>query len=177
MAGNLEFIHKETISGSTSTTNVTSCFTSDYDVYKIYSSGISTAGTDYVDLNMRFIDSGGSVISASEYDYANLNMLSWDSFSESSATGQTSFLRAFSESTDQAPESQGGEITVYNPNSSSSYTFITYANSQKYGGSYMTGLKGIGVHTVAETITGFQLLESNGSRPYSSGVILVYGVK
>jgi|TARA_B100001250_G_scaffold398558_1_gene406958 hypothetical protein len=176
MAG-LQFIHKETISGSTSTTNVTSCFTSDYDVYKIYSTGISTAGTDYVDLNMRLIDSGGSVISDNEYNYANLNMLTWTSFTETSSENQSSFLRAFSESTDQAPESQGGEITVYNPNSSSSYTFITYANSQKYGGSYMTGLKGIGVHTVAETITGFQLLESNGSRPYSSGVILVYGVK
>jgi len=176
MAG-LQFIHKETISGSTSTTNVTSCFTSDYDVYKIYSTGISTAGTDYVDLNMRLIDSGGSVISDNEYNYEKLNMLTWTSFTETSSENQSSFLRAFSESTDQAPESQGGEITVYNPNSSSSYTFITYANSQKYGGSYMTGLKGIGVHTVAETITGFQLLESNGSRPYSSGVILVYGVK
>jgi len=172
----LKFIHKETISGSTSTTNVTDVFTSSYDTYKIISTGISTVGTAYVDLNMRLIDSGGSVVSASEYDYGNLNMLSWDAFSETRATGQTSFLRAFSESTDQEAESQGGEITVYSPYESGLLTMITYGNSQRYGGSYSSGLRGIGVHQSAESITGFQLLESNGSRPYDSGVILVYGV-
>ena len=45
----LKFIHKETISGSTSTTNVTDVFTSSYDTYKIISTGISTVGTAYVD--------------------------------------------------------------------------------------------------------------------------------
>jgi len=176
MATNLQFIKSVNISTSQSTTSVTNCFTSNYDVYKIVSSGISTAGTTAVTLNMRLIDSGGSVISDSEYDYAHQIMRTDASFTEQRATSQTKFYRPFAESTDQAPDSQGAIIYVFNPNDSSSYTFIAYQNMDS-GSSLHIGMKGIGVHKVAEQITGFQLVEDNGSRPYDTGNISVYGVK
>ena len=44
-------------------------------------------------------------------------------------------------------------------------------SSDFYAGKY------IGVHKVAETIRGFQLYESNGSRTFGGGTINVYGVK
>ena len=176
MATNLQLIHREPITSSQSTTSITNCFTSSYDVYKIVSSGISTAGTTAVTLNMRLIDSGGSVISDSEYDYGHLIMRTDAAFVEQYATGQTKFYRPFAESTDQAPDSQGAIIYVFNPNDSSAYTFIIYQNMDS-GSSLHIGMKGIGVHNVAEQITGFQLVEDNGSRPYDTGTISVYGVK
>jgi len=176
MATNLQLIQSVNISTSQSTTSVTNCFTSNYDVYKIVSSGISTAGTTAVTLNMRLIDSGGSVISDSEYDYAHEIMRTDASFTEQRATSQTKFYRPFAESTDQAPDSQGAIIYVFNPNDSSSYTYIAYQNMDS-GSSLHIGMKGVGVHKVAEQITGFQLVEDNGSRPYDTGNISVYGVK
>jgi hypothetical protein len=176
MATNLQLIQSVNISTSQSTTSVTNCFTSNYDFYKIVSSGISTAGTTAVTLNMRLIDSGGSVISDSEYDYAHQIMRTDASFTEQNATSQTKFYRPFAESTDQAPDSQGAIIYVFNPNDSSSYTFIAYQNMDS-GSSLHIGMKGVGLHKVAEQITGFQLVEDNGSRPYDTGNISVYGVK
>jgi len=175
MAGNLEFIQSINISTSQSTTSVTNCFTSNYDVYEIYVAGVSTVGTSQTDLNMRLIDSGGSVISDSEYDYAHLIMRTDTSFTEQRATSQAQFYRTFAQSTDQIPESQGAYVTVFNPNNSSSYTFIKYQSSAALAG-LKIGIKGIGVHKSAEQITGFQLIDANGTRPYDTGKISVYGL-
>lgn len=95
---------------------------------------------------------------------------------EQKATGQDKFLRAFAESTDKKPESNGGIVYVYNPANASSYTFISYQNMDAGSGLFIA-VKGVGQHTVTEAITGFQLSEINNDRPYNSGKITVYGIK
>jgi hypothetical protein len=173
MPGSLELIQKETISASTSSVSIDNVFSSNYDVYKITISGVSTVGTSGTFLAIRFIDNSGSLITGNEYDWADLEMRSDTSFSDDNDTG-VSFMR-MNGVTDQSPESQGANINIYNPYDSSSYTFI---NGQSSGiTTNLRGGKNIGVHKVAETIRGFAVIETNGSRPFNSGNICVYGVK
>ena len=174
MATNLQFIHEENIFESTSSTSVDNVFTASYDVYMITCNNFSTVGTSGTFLGVRFIDNSGSVVTGSEYDWADLEMTSQTSFSEDNDTGAT-FMR-LQGGFDQKPESTGAVIYVYNPSDSGSYTFITTQSSGSTGG-YGRGGKGIGVHKTAETVRGFAIIETIGSRPYDSGEIRVFGVK
>jgi len=174
MATNLQFIHEENIYDSTSSTSVDNVFTASYDVYMITCNNFSTVGTDGTFLGVRFIDNSGSVVTGAEYDWADLELRSDAGFSDDNDEGAT-FMRlqgAF----DQKPESTGAVIYVYNPSDSGSYTFITTQSSGSTGGNGRGG-KGIGVHKTAETVRGFAIIETVGSRPYDSGEIRVYGVK
>ena len=74
MAGSLEFIKSVEVTTSTSSVDVTDCFSADYDVYKIVWHNISTAGTVHTEIKLRFIDNLGSTISTANYDYAHLLM-------------------------------------------------------------------------------------------------------
>ncbi len=173
MATNLQFIHEENIYDSTSSTSVDNVFTASYDVYMITCNNFSTVGTDGTFLGVRFIDNSGSVVTGAEYDWADLELRSDAGFSDDNDEGAT-FMRlqgAF----DQKPESTGAVIYVYNPYQSG-YTFISTQSSGSTGGNGRGG-KGSGVHKTAETIRGFAIIETIGSRPYDSGEIRVYGVQ
>jgi len=174
---NLRLLNETTISSSVSSVNITDVFSTDFDIYKIVVSGISLVGTSQSDLNMRLINSSGSVLSNSSYDYGHQIMRTDASFTEQGATNQTLFLRTFAESTDQAPDSTGAVVYVFNPNSSSSFTFILYQNMDA-GAGLKIGMKGIGVYTRTDTISGFQLIENNSpDRPFNSGAIRTYGLR
>ena len=169
MATNLQFI-KSASGTSVSSLDVTDCFSDKYDVYKIVISKIdvSTANSSTI----RLLDSGGSVISASEYDTANLRLRANASFEELKYTGQTSFQYTLSI---EADSSDGGGMVmyVYNPNDSSSYTVIQYQEAS-YSTNYL-GYKSIGVHKSAETISGLQFITTGGT--YDNITVNVYGVK
>ncbi len=172
MAGNLEFI--KSVSGtSVSSLDVTDCFSADYDVYMISISKIdkSTIGQT----RLRFIDSGGSVISASEYDQAVLDLLSYASFGQTRNVN-TTFLNLSYSSTALA-DGVGITSYIFNPYNSSSYTFTTAQSSGLYnvGGGGLVGFKQIGVHKVAEQITGINVLPNSGT--YDNITVNVYGVK
>ena len=170
--GNLEFI--KSVSGtSVSSLSVTDCFSAKYDVYQVLIAKLdsnSSAAYGY----LRFIDSGGSVISDLEYDYAQLDLTSYSTpFAQNKNTAQTLGLLGYVGGTGTAD--MGGFLTtVYNPNDSSSYTFYNGQSSMK-GASGLAGSKYIGVHKVAEQITGINILPSTGS--WDSITVNVYGVK
>ena len=172
MATNLQFIHKETISSSTSSVSIDNVFSSHYDVYKITISGVSTVGTSGTFLGIRFIDNSGSLITGNEYDWADMEMRT-DGFTDDNSEG-VSFMR-MNGLADQSPESLGENINIYNPYNSSSYTFINGQSSGSASALLRAG-KNIGVHKVEETIRGFAVIETNGSRPINSGTICVYGI-
>ena len=97
MAGSLEFIKSES-GTSVSTLSITDCFSADYDVYKIVghtAEYLPTDATDVIDLRIQFIDSGGSVISGSEYDTARLTMKAEAGFDNDKQT--STFLRLLPE--------------------------------------------------------------------------------
>mgnify|MGYP003113492643 FL=1 len=168
---NLRLLNETTVSTSVSTVNVTDVFSADFDIYKIVFNGISTAGSTATPLNARLINSSGSVISSSEYDYAFLLMKAETSFTESRATNSTEWDNFFG-NPDDNPELVSGVAYIFNPFSSSSYTFATNQVAVETRRWY----KMIQVLTETTSVTGFQAFESN-SRPINSGVFKTYGLR
>ena len=166
MATSLQFI--KSVSGSSvSSLSVTDCFNAQYDVYQILITKIEQATAQY--LWFRLIDSVG-VDSTSNYDDATLVMKPSTSFSEERNANQNAWTRFLYNSNGTT----GGNINlfIYNPNDSSSFTFAT---AQGIGQGLYWGSKAIGVHTVAEQITGIQLLPGSGN--LENAEVSVYGVK
>ena len=170
MATNLKFI-KSASGTSVSTLDVTDCFSDDYDVYAFSIAKVVSTGSGYI--NLRFLDSGGTVITTSNYDYANLILLSYSSFLEQREQNNNAIDRIMRRDATSA-QNGGGFHYIFNPYDSSSYTFYQgQSGGSIITGSGLVGLKSIGVHKSAEQITGFQI---NAAAALTLEVS-VYGVK
>ena len=167
---NLRLINQTDITSDVSSVNVTDVFSADFDIYKITIDNASL-NTSSTDLRYRFINASGSVVSASNYDSAFLVLNSGSAFGEERETNTThtegiSYL-------DTAPDSSSVVSYIFNPYSSSSYTFLTSQASTHSGRYY--GHKGIAVLKQASSITGINVLASSNS--IASGVIRTYGLR
>ena len=170
MAGSLEFI-KSASASSVASTSVTDIFTDKYDVYfiNLFKGGTSSD----TNIGMTFLDSGGTEITASEYDFALLNMTAYASFGESRSTNTTRFATI---SFGRDNVGQGTGIYVFNPYYSSSYTFIESNAGTFNTGNGLIGRKNIGVHKSAEQLSGV-VFKAITSPKTISLEISVYGVK
>ena len=168
--GNLKFI-KSASGTSVSSLEVTNTFSANYDVYKIVAKDIDTTVEDWI--YFRFIDSVGSPVTAGNYDYASLYLRSWTTFSEQRGTNNGFFPRWTVQ--DTGSEDNGGVVTyVFNPYSSSSYTYLI--NQASFNTSLgQAGLKGIVVLKQSATMTGFQIYPNSGT--FDNVSLSVYGVK
>ena len=170
MATNLEFI--KSVSGSSvSTLSLTNCFSAEYDVYLMSISKADFGGNAYTQI--RYIDNGGSVISANEYDFAVLDMYANSSFAELKGTSQSS-IPNFALAQSGADDFGGITALIYNPFDSSSFTFSTIQSSSF--SSAGRGSKHIGVHKSAEQLSGLQINRSDGAT-MDNLTINLYGVK
>ena len=173
---NLRLINDTTITSGVSSVNIENVFSADFDIYKIVANGISTVGTTQTDPNFRFINSSGSPISASNYEYGHLIMRADASYTQQLATGQAQLYRFFGESVDQEPEDGNAVSYIFNPFSSSSYSFAIY-KSMVASATLKIAMQGIGVLEQTASMTGFQVIDSNGSRPFAGGQIKTYGLR
>lgn len=179
MAGSLEFI-KSATGSDVASVSVTDCFTNKFDVYMVTITKYKYVGTSNAG-GMRFIDSGGSVISDSEYDFADLQMRNYASFQELKpstfgSSTSTSILVGQDTGSGNALElTTGFKAVIYNPFNSSRFTFTSFQDSSSQSSSAGIVYKGIGVHTVAEQITGVNFF--NRGTGNISATINVYGVK
>ena len=173
---NLRLINDTTITSGVSTVNIEKVFSADFDIYKIVANGISTVGTTQTDPDLRFINSGGSVVSSSDYQYAHQIMRADASFTEQNSTGDTELYRFFGESVDQEPEDGSQVSYIFNPFTSSSYTFALYQSMVASAG-LKIAMKGIGILTQTASMTGFQVKDNNGSRPFAGGQVKTYGLR
>jgi len=172
MATSLQFIKSAESSSLVADLSLTDIFTSEYEIYQI--------NINYLDSNsdggyggIRFIDSGGNPITGSEYDSAGSHLKSYASFDNSwQSVNATSIVPVWVGLNDDN-RGGGAVITVFNPNSSSSYTFVNI-QSATFDNSGGNGTKSIGVHKVAEQITGIQFLNLSNN---ASLKIISYGVK
>tara|TARA_R100001463_G_scaffold84840_1_gene139593 strand:+ start:165 stop:710 length:546 start_codon:yes stop_codon:yes gene_type:complete len=181
MAGSLEFIKSVTPSNDVTTFTVQDCFSDKYDVYQILISK-TDSNLDNLFLKLNFLDTSDTVIVDSTYDTASLRLLASGSFLQDRFTSQTGFRNvAQFDGTDS--NSAGINIMVYNPNDSSSYTFITAQTTASIpAAALMAGTKYIGVLKNTETVTGLRLgytdsdgnLSANG---INDCIVKVFGVK
>tara|TARA_B100001939_G_scaffold318419_1_gene305823 strand:+ start:1416 stop:1943 length:528 start_codon:yes stop_codon:yes gene_type:complete len=169
----LRLINETTVSASTSSVDVTDVFSADFDIYKITTNNFSTVGTTATALDLRFLNESGSVITNSKYDYGYWNMKAETTFAEVRATDAT-FIDNFLV-TDQSPEVASSVTYVFNPFSSSSYTYLINQSSRRESGNFRSQ-KYIAVLKQERRMGGFRLFETN-SRPFDSGVIRTYGLR
>jgi len=151
---NLRLISESTGSSITSF-SITDVFSSDYDIYKVVLDTIDFANAD---LFFRFINSSGSVISASNYDDAVLLLRSYSAFGElKTENGSSLGSIGFSDLSDKG---NATVIYIFNPTSSSSYTFALWQNA----GVSSIGTpvrKGIGVLKQTASMTGINFTASS----------------
>ena len=173
MAGNLEFIKSAELTSSASELLVTDCFNQGYDVYKILITKDERSATGYGEL--RFLDSGGSELTGANYDVASLNIYSSSGSSERRYTNQTYFRDALNYQGTNSADGGGIEIMVFNPDDSSSYTFITSQASTHYTSNFLTMAKSIGVYKQTAIVYGIKWYPQSGT--INGTNISVYGVK
>ncbi len=173
MATNLQFIKSAQSLSTVSSISVTDCFNANYDVYEVYITKIDTTNLDWI--QWTYLDSGGSEVTSSLYDEAVLEMTAFASFGESRTTNAVRHLRGIRGSSG-ATDFGGLKITIFNPYSSSSYTFATTQSSAySSNNSGMFGSKGIFVLKQSATHTGIKV---KGSTTNMDNVtVKVFGVK
>ena len=172
MATNLQFIKKETLTSTANNLQVTNCFSAEYDVYKIVITKVDTSAL--ANLRMRLIKSDDSIDSTANYDNAIQVMRSYTAIAETRSTNQSYFDYISSQSASSFA-GNGIEITMYNPFNSGSYTFHKTNSAGFLEAQGVYAPHGIGVNTVTQSITGFQMLLSTGN--YEVLEVTVYGVK
>ena len=170
MATNLEFITSSEVTSSVTSYSLDNIFSADYDVYQIVLRNFKyVSGANWI--NLRFLDSVGSVISTANYDGAGLEMKAQTTFSSNQQTNSTSYFYCLYTNNNVG---QGAVLTIYNPYDSGSYTFITQQDSTfitsvaNYGHKSIGGLKNAGTHR------GINLSSASN---FDSGNISVFGVK
>ena len=175
MAGRLELISTTTMTDDVQTVNITNVFSDKYDVYMIKGSNMIGKNSTATGANLRFINASDSVISSSDYYYAQLTMKGEASFGENRSETETRLFNVFS-SLDDSGQSQGNVAYVFNPFSSSSFTFCEWQSASMPSGN-LRGHKGIGLLDSTVSITGFQVeLNESASRFSGEGKVSVYGL-
>jgi len=174
MATNLQFIKQVTHSGSSvNSISITDIFSADYDVYQIQINDLVYDSPAY--FYCRLLDSSNTAITSSSYDYANLLLDTGSSWTERKDTSSSYFMELgyFGSGT---TNSETNIITVFNPFSSSTYSFCT---NQGYGhfGTRGNGTKGIGVLKDTQSCKGFQVNTQTAGVYFTAGTITAFGVK
>jgi len=146
---NLRLIN-ETTASSVSSVDVTDVFSADFDIYKISVVGDFT-NTNQI-INARFINSSGSVVTASNYNYAILSMESGNLFVEDRNQNQNYMRRMVYSHTGV---DFGFVLYIFNPYSSSSYSFLLSQGTGAPSGKG-TSNKGIAVLKQTASMTGIR---------------------
>lgn len=169
MAGSLELI-KSASGTSVSSLSITDCFSADYDVYQITVRQDTAAGNS---VKTQLIDSGGSPITTSNYSYAQYQMRSNTAFFDLDRSTSTDSMRLFLQGTNDS----GTTMYIFNPFSSSSYTFGQAQQSVYYGGAGipLIGIKSIGVLKLTTSCTGIKFTPITPN--FTDIEVSVYGVK
>jgi len=172
---NLRLINETTVSSNVaSTVSITDVFTSDFDIYKIVSTAhIHNADKD---IYIRYINSSGSIVSASNYDVATLMMRTADSFLERPSSRNNIDTGSYFNLT--AGDETGGAVEyVFNPTNTSTYTF---GINQSQG--FLVGTGGYGTKTIrvlkqTNSITGIQLYNGESADNFGGGTVKIYGLR
>ena len=151
--GAMELISTTTVSGTPSTIDITSGFSSTYDDYVIYGSGIIVSNSD--DGRIR-VYKGGSLLTSADYAYFNRN--------GTNVSSRTSFDIAWGINT--GASASGFKINIVSANSSK-------FSISCFGGYYSSGTGWN--HSGSGSFTGIRIYPASGT--FTAGTIKLYGIK
>tara|TARA_R100001163_G_scaffold28366_1_gene22789 strand:- start:2228 stop:2743 length:516 start_codon:yes stop_codon:yes gene_type:complete len=168
MSSSLRLINETTVSSTVSSVNIENVFSADFDIY-IITYGNATSDVNSIDIQLRYINSSGSVISTSNYDQAWLRMRQ-SGFNENRLTGESKIFFG------QLAGSLGGTAWgyVFNPYKSTCYTWHQFQGSG-FSGSEDRAFRGVAVQKEYTTNTGFQLYA--GSDNITTATIRTFGMR
>ena len=174
---NLRLIKQTATASGITSVSMTDVFSSDYDIYKVTvaQTTYDVSNTDVIALKLRFINSGGSIVSASNYSSANMMMKADATKDEDKFTNGTySYPGAIIGNY----ENGGGSHWIYNPYNSDRFSFVTFEGIGGYDSSNnkMRSMKGIGVLEQQASMTGVNFYSSNASNTFSA-YVTVYGLR
>ena len=155
---NLRLINETTVSSGVASVSVTDVFSSNFDIYKITFTDMEIQSDSYT--SMRFINSSGSIISASSYDNAELAMYSHTTFGELRGTNESSVENLNYLYPNSYDDGNGNTLYVFNPFNSSSYTFLLNQGTGMANGVALYNFKGIAVLKETSSITGINLFRT-----------------
>lgn len=170
---NLRLISDTTTGTGVEQINITDVFSADFDIYQIEVTNFVRGGSLDAWFYLRYINSSGSVITSSIYAYAFWQMRSDGGFGQFRSTSNTNSQYTITTS----PEAGAMTMYIFNPFSSSSYTFMANEHSCWDDSPHvlMNG-KQINVLPQTSSITGFQLYSSQAGRSVDNARIKVYGL-
>jgi hypothetical protein len=171
---NLRLLNETTADTSTTSLEITDVFSSDFDIYKIVSTLHIVNDSD--DIYIRYINSAGTKITASNYDTATLMMRSFDSFLERPITRTNINYGGYFTLT--SGDEGGGVVEyVFNPTNTSSYTFGLNQSQGFLIGTGSYGTKSIRVLKQTNSITGVCFYNGNGTDNFGGGTVKIYGLR
>ena len=168
MANNLEYIKTASGTGVTTLT-VADCFSTYYTNYYMAISKAKFSSNAYTWI--RFMDSGGSLINASEYDNAMLDMYANAGFANLGGDNQSAIAN-FALAQSGVSDFGGIGVYIFSPFTSNfTYTIQRSTSFSSQG----RATQGLGVHKSEEVLSGIQVNRSAGDA--FDMTINMYGIK
>jgi len=171
---NLRLINETSFSAVSSAT-VTDIFTSDFDIYKVLVTGLNQNDATQNVASFRLVNTSGSIITASNYDNAQLNIDSYGSFGEQRSTNQAKLYRFLGNLNDE-PDDANATLYVFNPTSTSSYTFLLQQADSKWTNGF-SSFKGIGVLKNTSAVGGINFFSDGTAGKTISATVRTYGLR
>lgn len=172
MAGKIVKVMTNTVTSAVSTVSLTG-INSDH-VYMIAYNNLTPA-TDNRSISLR-VTKSGSADTTSNYDYAYKVLNSSSSFGNGSFQNDTEFQYPIGDAIGTGTsESANGIIYLYNFNSSSKNSLITYEVTQLNNTPNARGAQGAGVHTVQSSSDGVIFFDTAGGN-IASGSMTLYKI-
>ena len=174
---NLRLINETEITSAVNGISITDVFSSDFDIYKITFNDL-TNDTSNANVVLRFINSSGSIVTASNYDWAFIDMGGGISFGEYRGTNSSSLgnTDAWVVGTAVDPNSSSAIMYVYNPFSSSSYSFANLQSSGVIATNQSRTRKAVGVLKQTASMTGYQIFPTSSTNDITA-TTRTYGLR
>ena len=170
----LRLINETVVSSGSSAIDITNINVDDFDIHCVTFE--LTPNTDNALPSIRYINSSGSIISATDYDEAHLELASYGAFNDFKRTSVDE-IRIAENVGNATNESCIGKFWFFNAGNSSSYTFSLHQTNSIYTNGNSLGAKGITVLQQTNKINGFRIFDQNNSSGTFTGVIRTYGLR
>ena len=157
---NLRLINDTSFSDVT-TASITDVFSNDFDIYKIVATDYKQTSGTANRARLRFVNTSGSIMSASNYDHASLAIESFGSYVDVKSTN-TSYIDFVLFHNGVTGADSNGVWYIFNPFSSSSYSFVIFQEGHFQSGYGAATEKGIGVLKTKGSMSGYSIFGQSG---------------